>query len=150
MITPVTSSRNAKIASRPSVEALRLVTFGLLHHLEHNYICKMHLETTPNLAVFVTFPHPILLPTSCVSVIRFCQSATNYLKGAYWPRVRTSSASSLNLVPTLTTYIDPEFCLPCLSSTFTAVPVDLPDHERKVGAHERAEPGLVAHTRARG
>ena len=63
--------------------------------LGNNYICKMHLETTPNLAAFVTFPHLILLPTSCVSVIRFCHSTTNYLQGAYWPRVCTSSASSL-------------------------------------------------------
>ena len=39
----------------------------------------------------------------------------------------------------LTTYLDPEFCFPFLSSTYTAVPVDLP--ERKVGAHEGAEPG---------
>ena len=38
----------------------------------------------------------------------------------------------------LTTYLDLEFCFPFLSSTFTAVPVDLP--ERKVGAHEGAEP----------
>ena len=34
MITPVTSSRKAKIVSRPSVEALRLVTFGLFQHFE--------------------------------------------------------------------------------------------------------------------
>ena len=38
----------------------------------------------------------------------------------------------------LTTYLDLEFCFPFLSSTFTAVSVDLPD--RKVGAHEEAEP----------
>ena len=38
----------------------------------------------------------------------------------------------------LTTYLDLEFCSLFLSSTFTAVPVDLP--ERKVVAHEGAEP----------
>ena len=77
MMTPVASSRKAKIASWSSVEALRLVTFGLFHHLESTtFVTVMHIETTPNLAAFVTFPHLILLPTSCVSVIRFCHSAT--------------------------------------------------------------------------
>ena len=42
----------------------------------------------------------------------------------------------------LTTYIDPKFCLPFLSSTYAAVPVDLP--EREVGAQEGAEPGQGA------
>ena len=42
----------------------------------------------------------------------------------------------------LTTYLDLEFCFPFLSSTYTAVPVDLP--ERKVGAHDGAEPGHKA------
>ena len=57
MITTVTSSRKAKIASRPSVKALQLVTFGLFHHLKTTTFYNMHLETMPNLAAFVTFPH---------------------------------------------------------------------------------------------
>ena len=34
MITPITLSRKAKLASRPSVETLRLVKFGLFQHFE--------------------------------------------------------------------------------------------------------------------